>query len=270
MPQTRFAQIDAFASRPFTGNQACVMPLEAFFADDVLQNIAAENNVAETAFLVPDGEGRWQLRWFTPTTEVPLCGHATLAAAHALFTMEGYEGERITFATRASGELYVSQRLDGRLEMDFPAPELSVLPPDPALSVALGAEPVRLVRGPYLAAQFDHVETILALKPDFQALGALGAEAGEGPGHIGCFAMGGDGVDITSRFFAPGSGVNEDPATGSWHCILASLLGPQLQRPLACFQASPGRGGDIEVELAGARVKLRGQCQTVIEGRFRF
>jgi PhzF family phenazine biosynthesis protein len=270
VPEIQFAQIDAFASEPFTGNQACVMPLEAFLPDPILQKIAAENNVAETAFLVPDGDARWQLRWFTPTTEVPLCGHATLAAAHALFTLQGVDAPSLTFVTQVSGELFVTQRPDGRLEMDFPAPEMVDIPLNPALTRALGAEPVRLVRGPYLAAQFDSVDTVVGLKPDMELLCRIGDETEAGPGNVGCYAFGGRGVDVTSRFFAPGSGINEDPATGSWHCMIAGLAGPIGPRPISCFQAHPGRGAHIEVELVGPRIKLRGHCQTVIEGRFRF
>ena len=121
MTRIPFAQIDAFATRAFEGNQACVMPLEAYLPDPMLLAIAAENNVAETAFLVAAGDGVWELRWFTPAVEVPLCGHATLAAAHYLFE-QGLASGRVVFRTRQSGELSVSQMADGRLEMDFPAP----------------------------------------------------------------------------------------------------------------------------------------------------
>ena len=120
-----FAQIDAFASQTFEGNQACVMPLEALLPDETLQKIAAENNVAETAFIVPAGDGVWELRWFTPAVEVPLCGHATLAAGHYLYAIAGFSGDQIRFQTRKSGDLLVSRLEDGRLEMDFPVQEVA-------------------------------------------------------------------------------------------------------------------------------------------------
>lgn len=264
-----FAQIDAFASRPFEGNQACVMPLDHFLDDATLQAIGAENNVAETAFIVPGGEGRWKLRWFTPAVEVPLCGHATLAAAHWLWLHGGYQGDRITFETVYSGELYVSRLPDGRLEMDFPAPNVFEMEIEEAIVEALGAKPQRVIGGPFYAAEFETVEQVKSLKPEHRALAQLGM-SGDGweTGNFGCFAAGGAGVDVTSRFFAPGSGIDEDPATGSWHCMVAAIMGPRLGRAVSCFQDFPGRGAKIEVELLGDRVKLRGTCETVIEGVF--
>ncbi len=265
-----FTQIDAFASKAFEGNQACVMPLEAFLDDAILQKIAAENNVAETAFIVPEAEGCWQLRWFTPAVEVPLCGHATLAAAHYLYEHDGYSGERITFQTRQSGALYVSRLSDGRLEMDFPAQPISRQPVEADIIAALGAAPKQAFAGPFYAAVFETPEEVLALQPDYRALTPLGY-MGEawGSGNFGCLALGGDGVDVTSRFFAPGSGIDEDPATGSWHCMLTPIVAELIGKPHAkCFQAYPGRGAHIETELVGDRVKLRGSSVTVIEGVF--
>lgn len=265
-----FTQIDAFATKPFEGNQACIMPLDAFLADGVLQSIAAENNVAETAFIVPDGRARWQLRWFTPTVEVPLCGHATLAAAHYLYNHGGFDGDKITFVTRKSGELYVSRLPDGRLEMDFPKPETTEMDVPEAVVEALGARPTKMVRGPFCAAFFERTQDVLDLKPDLKALAKLGAGGDWGLGNFGCLSVyGAGGVDVTSRFFAPGSGIDEDPATGSWHCMVGAMLGAQFDRAIDCFQAFPGRGARIGVELVGDRVKLRGHSVTVIEGVFR-
>lgn len=272
MPTYPFAQIDAFASKPFEGNQACVMPLDGGFLDDAtLQSIAAENNVAETAFLVADGPGRWQLRWFTPAVEVPLCGHATLAAAHYLYQHGGFTGEQITLATRLSGELFVSQLPDGRLEMDFPSFAFENAEIDAEIVATLGGgQPVRAMVGPCVAYQFESAADIHALSVDHKALAGLGdAGLAWGTGNFGCFALDGDGVDITSRFFAPGSGIDEDPATGSWHAYLASLTGKKFGRAIKCFQAYPGRGAQVEAELVGERVKLRGRAVTVIEGQFR-
>ena len=270
MPNTPFAQIDAFARQPFEGNQACVMPLDAFLDDGVLQQIAAENNVAETAFIVPEGEGRWKLRWFTPAVEVPLCGHATLAAAHYLFE-QGFGGEQITFQTVLSGELFVSQLGDGRLEMDFPKQNVRPQEVSDEVVAALGAKPVRAFAGPFYAAVFENVEALNALSPDYKALKSLG-DMGEdwGAGNFGCLALGGDGVDVTSRFFAPGSGIDEDPATGSWHCMLAPIVEVLSGATKAsCYQAYPTRGAKIETEIVGNRVKLRGHAVTVIEGVFK-
>ncbi|MEM0987030.1 MAG: PhzF family phenazine biosynthesis protein [Pseudomonadota bacterium] len=264
-----FAQIDAFASRAFEGNPACVVQMKAFLADETLQAIAAENNVSETAFIVPVTEGHWQLRWFTPDTEVPLCGHATLAAAHWLIAKGGYGDGLIRFQTRQSGVLTVRRTSDGRLEMDFPAvPATRVDTPD-ALVAALGVRPSAVFAGGYLAALFDTPEAVMALDPDLRALGEVeGAELE--PGCIGCLAPGGpNDADVTSRFFGPGVGIPEDPATGSWHCLVAPLMAPRLgKKALACFQAYPGRGAWIGVEDRGGRVGLTGRAITVIEGHF--
>ncbi len=272
MTKIPFAQIDAFASKAFEGNQACVMALDDFLPDATLQAIAAENNVAETAFIVADGEARWQLRWFTPAVEVALCGHATLAAGHYLYAHGGFDGDQITFVTRRSGELYVSRLADGRLEMDFPAAEVMPIEIDDAVSTAMGARPVAAWGGPTYCAVFETAADILALQPDLKALAKLGlADSAWGLGNFGCLAPGGDGgVDVTSRFFAPGSGIDEDPATGSWHTMVAPVMAQMTGRSVfECYQAYPGRGARIEAELAGDRVKLRGSSVTVIEGVFR-
>lgn len=271
MPTLPFAQIDAFASQPFEGNQACVMPLDAFLADDVMQKIAAENNVAETAFIVPNGEGVWKLRWFTPAVEVPLCGHATLAAGHYLYELGGFTGEQITFQTVQSGKLFVSRLADGRLEMDFPAQEAEEISIDPDVSAALGKAPIKAFTGPCYVGLYDSADDIRALAPDLERLKTLGTSDGKwGRGNIGVLALDGAGVDVTSRFFAPGSGIPEDPATGSWHCMIAPLVEMLTGKTDAkCYQAYPGRGAFVDVELAGDRVKLRGHSVTVIEGTFR-
>ncbi len=271
MDSLQIYQIDAFASRPFEGNQACVMPLEAWLPDEILQAIAAENNVAETAFIIPAGEGRWQLRWFTPAVEVPLCGHATLASAHVIFEHFGFEGKDITFETRQSGELYVSRQGD-ELIMDFPAAAVTEIDVADDLVAALGARPKAVYAGSFLACLFDTPDEIIALSPDFTALGSVGAELdGWDRGNVGCLAMGGrDTADVTSRFFAPGSGIDEDPATGAWHCMLAPVVAARFGwTKLRCYQAYAGRGAWIGTELIETRVKLTGQAITVIEGRFR-
>ena len=270
MTNIPFTQIDAFASKPFEGNQACVMPLDAYLPDGTLQKIAAENNVAETAFIVPDGDARWHLRWFTPAIEVPLCGHATLASAHYLYHHQGFGGEKITFQTRKSGELYVSQLADGRLEMDFPAPRVRQIEITDDVVAALGARPKEAWGGPFYAAIYETPEEVRGLKPDFRSLADLGVADEWDRGNFGCLAAGGDnGANVTSRFFAPGSGIDEDPATGSWHCMLSAIMSPKLgEVVLKNYQAFPARGAWIETELTGDRVKLRGQAVTVIQGVF--
>lgn len=262
-----FYQIDAFASKPFEGNQACVMPLEDWsFSDETLQKIAAENNVAETAYLVRTGEGVWDLRWFTPAVEVPLCGHATLAAAHALFSHEGFAGEEIAFDTRMSGRLTVRKSGNYALEMNFPASDFEEIAVPDWMSEALGRTPVKAWRGPYFACELEAPEHVLALEADLAVIGPQYVNEGHPEGTLGCFARSSGEFDVISRFFAPGAGIDEDPATGSWHCLLAPIVG---RKSLQCFQAYPGRGARIEAELAGDRVLLRGQAVTVIEGRFR-
>lgn len=270
--QVPFYQVDAFASAPFKGNQACVMPLAGgFLPDATLQAIAAENNVAETAYLVADGEGAWQLRWFTPAVEVPLCGHATLAAAHVLFDELGYAGEAITFRTRQSGELIVRRGETGYV-MDFPAPEVFPIEASDEIAAALGAMPVAAWGGPFFAAQFESAGAVRALKPDLRALAKLGVSGHGGSwdrGNFGCFALGGEDVDVTSRFFAPGSGIDEDPATGSWHCMLTTIATGLLGKDtISCFQAYPGRGAALTCTLRGKRVDLAGEAVTVIRGEF--
>ncbi|MBU4568339.1 MAG: PhzF family phenazine biosynthesis protein [Alphaproteobacteria bacterium] len=271
MPTLPIFQVDAFASRAFEGNQACVMPLDAFLPDETLLAIAAENNVAETAYVVPAGEGVWKLRWFTPAVEVPLCGHATLAAAHALFAHLGFTGETIAFDTVKSGRLLVKRLADGRLERDFPsAPSRPVRGTDD-IAAALGARPGEAWGGMFYAARFETPDDVRALKPDVRALKTLGAEGGGWDrGNFGCLALGGDGgADATSRFFAPGSGIDEGPATGSWHTMLARVLAENFGKPDArCYQAYPGRGAWVGVKLDGDRVKLTGNAVTVIEGKF--
>ncbi|MEL7128754.1 MAG: PhzF family phenazine biosynthesis protein [Pseudomonadota bacterium] len=266
-----FYQVDAFASRAFEGNQACVMPMDTFLDDTTLQAIAAENNVAETAFVVSIGEGAWDLRWFTPAVEVPLCGHATLAAAHVLFSHLGFGDETISFNTRRSGTLRVSRTPSGYL-MDFPASPLHRIDVTDAMEAALGARPAEAWGGSFLACVFDTAEEVLTLTPDHRLLADLGVEgAGWERGNIGCVSPGGPaGADVVSRFFAPGSGIDEDPATGAWHCMVAPLMSAKLRtNTLRCFQAFPGRGAWIETRLEGDRVKLGGAAVTVIEGVFR-
>ena len=263
--------VDAFAAAPFKGNPACVVePLDQWPSDGWMQALARENNQAETAFLLRTGDpARFGLRWFTPGMEVDLCGHATLASAHVLLAELELAATSLTFDTR-SGPLIVS-RAAGGYEMDFPAdPPRRTATPE-GLAEAVGVMPVEVWAGRYLVAVLADAAAVRAVGPDIRALASIQGEAGEiGQVIICALADAGDDVDVVDRFFAPGCGVDEDPATGSAHCILGPLYADKLGQPTVRFrQVFPGRGGDIETEMRGDRVLLRGQAVTVIESRLR-
>lgn len=267
-----FFQVDAFTDRPFTGGPAAVVLLEEFLPNARLLEVAAENNLAETAFLVPLMAGRWRLRWFTPTMEVPLCGHATLAAAHVLFQEKKGVGGKVEFET-ASGLMTVEALADGWLEMDFPSLPSRPIEVTDAHCEALGARPVAVRVGHYLLAQFGSQQEILQLRPDFARISRLDPAGATLPGCVICVAPASpdtQGWDVVSRFFGPGAGINEDPATGSAHCMIAPVFSELSAREeLLCFQAYPGRGAVVRTRLDGDRVRLAGQAVTVIEGRTR-
>ncbi|HEX3701491.1 MAG TPA: PhzF family phenazine biosynthesis protein [Phenylobacterium sp.] len=263
--------VDAFASGPFRGNPACVLePLDDWPSDRWMQALASENNQAETAFLLKtDDPGRYGLRWFTPAMEVPLCGHATLASAHVLFSEFEASGE-LVFETR-SGRL--GARLTGGLcEMDFPAQPPRRIETPAGLAEALGAAPQEVWASAYLVAVLKDEAEVRALEPDIAHLHQVSRDATLGRGNVGVAALADAGkpYDVVDRFFAPGSGVAEDPATGSLHCILAPLFADKLGRPRVRFhQAYPGRGGDLDCQYAADRVTLSGHAVTVIESRLR-
>ncbi|TRW14080.1 PhzF family phenazine biosynthesis protein [Glacieibacterium frigidum] len=265
-----FVQIDAFASRPFEGNPAAVMLLDAWLDDATLQAIAMEHNLAETAFLVArsNGEADYDLRWFTPTVEVAMCGHATLASGHFLLSRDPALAA-VRFSTRKAGVLTVGRDGD-RLTLSLPAWGPS---PGPVagLAEALGAVPEAiLTRGDdYLVAVFATAAEVRALTPDFRAIAALTG------GDVLCIATApGDGDvsggDVVSRAFAPGAGIDEDPVTGSAHAIIVPYWAERLGLDrFTAFQAST-RGGHLDCTLAGDRVILGGTCVTVIEGVMHF
>ena len=264
--------IDAFAAAPFRGNPACVVePFDQWPSDDWMQALAKENNQAETAFLLRSADpARFGLRWFTPGMEVDLCGHATLASAHVLLVETGLEAAAVSFDSR-SGPLIVRRAASG-YEMDFPAdPPRRCVTSTAGLADALGVEPVEVWAGRYLVAVLAAAAAVRAVSPDIRALSSIQGEAGEVGQVIVCaLADASDGVDVVDRFFAPGCGVDEDPATGSAHCILGPLYADKLGRPVVRFrQVFPERGGEIETEVRGDRVLLRGQAITVIESRLR-
>jgi PhzF family phenazine biosynthesis protein len=264
--------VDAFASAPFKGNPACVVePFDTWPDSGWMQSLATENNQAETAFLLKTPEpGRFGLRWMTPLHEVDLCGHATLASAHVLFAELGLDVASLIFDTR-SGPLTVARNGDG-YEMDFPARTFHRIDPVPGLAEAIGIEPIETWAAMYLVVVLENEAAVRNLKPDLAQIMPLNAGAGC---ERGCLlvtapADAGSEFDIVSRFFAPGSGIPEDPATGSAHCILGPLFAEKLRRTtLKCHQAYPGRGGDIGVEVKGDRVALGGKAVTMVESRLR-
>lgn len=264
--------VDAFAAQPFRGNPACVVePFDAWPEATWMQALAAENNQAETAFLLATADpARFGLRWFTPLLEVPLCGHATLASGHVLLSEMAGAADVITFDT-LSGPLTV-RRAGAGYEMNFPAQAPTRIPEPEGLSAALGATPSEVWVSTYLVALFDSEAVVRAMTPDLVALNAVASAATTGRGNVGVAALAdaGSGVDVVDRFFAPGSGIPEDPATGSLHCILTPLYADKLgQARVRFLQAYPGRGGEIEGEVRGDRVLLRGNAVTVVESRLR-
>jgi PhzF family phenazine biosynthesis protein len=255
-------QVDAFTTRRFAGNPAAVVLLDQYPEDAHLQAIAAENNLSETAFVVPSGDD-FQLRWFTPAVEVPLCGHATLASAAVL--MERIHPERSSVVFRsASGALPVRRSKTGYI-LNFPARPSTPIDPPAALSSALGAAPVevRLNEFNYLAIFADAAQ-VRALTPDMAAIARM-----DRPGVIAS-ASGDAGHDIVSRYFAPTKGIPEDPVTGAAHCTLAPYWCQKLGKTeLRAHQAS-SRGGDLLCRLAGTRVELEGSCVFYLEGELEY
>lgn len=260
MPQSlTIYQLDAFTSALFGGNPAAVVPLDTWLPDATMQAIAAENNLAETAFYVPTPTGFW-LRWFTPTVEVDLCGHATLATAYVIFKIQKYAAPLIRFQSR-SGELGVRQEGEW-LVLDFPADVLApVANVPPALLESLSdVRPVAVLKGKtdYLVV-FDNQAQIEALQPDFKRMATVAARGVivTAPGHD---------VDFVSRFFAPQSGVDEDPVTGSAHTSLTPYWAAQLQKTSFEARQLSRRGGFLKTTLRGERVEIAGQVQLYLVG----
>jgi PhzF family phenazine biosynthesis protein len=250
--------VDAFATQRFKGNPAAVMVLDAFAEDAVLQNIAAENNLSETAFLVSEGRD-YRLRWFTPATEVPLCGHATLASAAVV--MERLERGRTSVVFHsASGPLTVVRTETGYL-MDFPVRQSEVIASPPGLAAALRSEPIEVTSNQFnYLVLLENAQVLRDLAPDMAALAQL-----DRPGVI-VTAPGEGNYDFVSRYFAPAKGIPEDPVTGAAHCMLAPYWAKRLGKTVfRAFQASR-RGGEITCRLVGDRVGLEGSCVFYLEG----
>jgi PhzF family phenazine biosynthesis protein len=257
----RIVQVDAFTDRPFSGNPAAVCVLPAAPSEQWMRDVAREMNLSETAYLVPQDDG-YNLRWFTPAVEVDLCGHATIASAHVLW-QDGHldPGKQARFYTR-SGRLTADRRGEW-IELDFPAKLATATEPPPALLPALGVTEASFVGKnafDYLV-EVDSEETLRRLAPDHSALRALPVR-----GIIVTARGSSGGFDFVSRFFAPGSGIDEDPVTGSAHTALGPYWAPLLGKTeFTAFQASP-RGGVVKVRLSGDRVLLAGQAVTVMTG----
>jgi len=253
-------QIDAFTGRVFKGNPAAVVPLDSWLPDTTLQAIAAENNLSETAYFVAEGDG-WRLRWFTPAVEVDLCGHATLATAHLIFSRLSTEADRIRFQTR-SGAVEVIRESGGRMALDFPA-----RPPQPvgdaaelaAVAEALGKRPDALLRSTDYMAVFADEADVAGLAPDMARLAQLGRR-----GMI-VTAPGRD-CDFVSRFFGPGVGIPEDPVTGSAHCTLTPYWSRRLGKATLVARQISKRGGELFCEDRGERTRIAGHAVLYLEG----
>lgn len=250
--------IDAFTDRLFAGNPAAVVPLEQWIDDARLQRIAFENGLSETAFFVPRGEARYELRWFTPAAEVDLCGHATLASAYVLFHEFGLAAAQVTFESR-SGPLTVARR-DDKLELDFPARPAQSAPPPAALLDGLQREPAFTARSERMwLCVFPSAADVAALRPDFARLGQVT------PGRIIVTAPGED-CDFVSRFFALDVGIAEDPVTGSAHCTLVPYWARRLGRTRLHARQISARGGELWCEEAGDRVRIAGHAVRYLRG----
>ena len=256
-------QVDAFSNEVFGGNPAAVVPLKKWLPDTVLQKIALENNLSETAFFIKLSDHEYDLRWFTPAYEVNLCGHATLASAHVLFKHLNYEHPSILFHTR-SGVLTVEQ-VEGKYKMNFPSDEIRRLERFAPLNSALGATPLEVYRGKDdLLAILENQSAVEALRPNFSEIARIPSIRGV------IVSAQGDTVDFVSRCFYPGAGINEDPVTGSAHTTLTPYWANKMnKRHLSAKQLSQ-RGGQMDCHYLGDRVELIGSAATYLFGVFTY
>jgi predicted PhzF superfamily epimerase YddE/YHI9 len=252
-------QVDAFTDSLFGGNPAAVCPLEAWLPEKTMQAIAAENNLAETAFFVREGTD-YALRWFTPTVEVDLCGHATLAAGQIVFRFIEPERDSVSFRTMNAGALVVSRRGD-MLALDFPARPAVPVEPPPGLVVALGGVPREVLRARDHLVVYGSAAEVAALDPDLAALAKVDCWAAI------VTAPGESGIDFVSRFFAPAQGVPEDPVTGSSHCTLVPYWAHRLGKTQLEARQLSRRGGALSCALDGDRVSIAGRAVLYLEGQ---
>lgn len=257
--------VDAFASGPFTGNPAAVVPCEEPLAEPLMRSIALEMKHSETAFVRARPDGAYDLRWFTPEVEVDLCGHATLATAHVLFEELGQgAAAALRFETR-SGALFASRTDTGLISLDLPASELASCQAPAGLleALALGPREVLRTRFDYLVLVQSEAQ-VAALAPDFRALRGLGVRGV----MVTAPSQSGE-LDFVSRFFAPGSGIDEDPVTGSAHCALGPFWAQRLGRTELRARQCSARGGELALQVEGARVHIAGRGVTTLEGTLR-
>lgn len=252
-------QVDAFTSKPFGGNPAAVVPLENWLPDDIMLKIAAENNLSETAFFVNEGD-RYNIRWFTPSVEVNLCGHATLASAHVIFHELKQEKDLIAFHSDKSGPLGVERRGD-RLVLDFPVYQMSEIEQSDVLAQAIGKVPVRVwaAINDGVVVRLESEEDVRGLEPDLHAIADLKFERvyATAPGET---------CDFASRMFAPKIGIPEDPVTGAMHCTLIPYWAEELGKNELFARQVSKRGGELFCELAGERVRIGGNAVTYLKG----
>lgn len=249
-------QVDAFTAKLFGGNPAAVCPLEKWLDESIMQNIAAENNLSETAFFIKKGKD-YELKWFTPEVEINLCGHATLASAHVLFNHLGCKEEIIKFQTR-SGELSASKSGD-LISLDFPASKPSQVSEPRGLSEALGRNPVSVFKSRDIMALLENEEGVLSVKPDFKRLISIDA-------HAIIITAPGEKCDFVSRFFAPRQGINEDPVTGSAHTTLIPFWAERLKKKKLHAMQLSKRTGELFCEHLGERVLISGRAVTYMTG----
>ena len=258
--------VDAFADQPFTGNPAAVIPLQSWLPDSQLQAIAQENNLSETAFFTPfsGSEADYELRWFTPTVEVPLCGHATLASGHVLFNHLGFENPNLRFRTRQRGVLRLHRTDTGAYAMGLPATDQSNREIDPELGVQLGLTILEMYEGDFLTLVLPSPEAVAAYSPPFNQIKELGRK-------VIITAKGGSGqfaeFDFVSRMFRPAIGIDEDPVTGAAHAQIVPYWSLVLQKTdLSAAQIGP-RGGRLRAIMKGECVELQGQARTYMAGK---
>jgi predicted PhzF superfamily epimerase YddE/YHI9 len=259
LKEIKIYQVDAFTSRLFGGNPAAVCPLREWLADDVLQMIAAENNLSETAFFIPEGDG-FELRWFTPKVEIDMCGHATLATSHVIFNHLHYPQNEIRFSTRFVGPLSVNQH-DRWLTLNFPSWIATPVAPLPEHGVTGlgGLQPKECyVKRDYMFV-YEREEDIRNVKPDFTLLGKLGRYL--------CITAPGKDCDFVSRFFCAGDGIEEDPVTGSAHSMLIPYWTKRLGKTQMLARQLSERGGELHCEFLGERVLIGGQAETYMQGK---
>lgn len=260
-------QIDAFTTRRLGGNPAAVMPLECWLDDGVMQALAAENNLSETAFFVRRDDGSYDIRWFTPTVEVPLCGHATLASAWVIFNRLDLQAENIVFHTREVGDLFVTKGNGGRLSMDFPAFTRLVRTVPEGIDRVLGARALevhKMSEGDLLVV-LDSPERVRDLSPRLEGIAGLGTRGICVTAEVSDVTAW--GCDFVCRYFAPGHGIPEDPVTGSIHRVLAPFWAKRLKRDALTSRQVSARGGILFCRVSGDRVEVAGDAVLYLEGK---